>query len=109
MVEATWSRCRVAAPLQVGPLDGVVGEPQRPVVYCDCLDPAPLPGEQVSDPALPLVDEHVVPQATVLLAQRDELTGRPGACRSARLEQEQEREQAEHLSFVGHELGEYPS
>ena len=60
------------------------------------------------DELVPLGDQLPVPQRAVLVGQRHQLAGRAHAGRSARLGEQQQREQPEHLGLVGHQVGERP-
>ena len=50
-----------------------------------------------------------VPERAVLLLERDELAVRARTGLAARVGHEHEREQAEHLGLIGHQLGEQPA
>src|SRR5207244_11564398 len=65
--------------------------------------------EALADDGLPFGNEVAIPESTVLLSEQDEIAVRCRAGRTARLDQQHEREQAHDLRFAGHELDQEPS
>ncbi len=65
----------------------------------------PTPQRGVED-SRSLGDRVGVPPGAVLVFEQHQVAGTVDACRSARVVQEHQREQAQGFGFVGHQLGE---
>ena len=72
----------------------------------DLVRPGPAHPQRAIQERLALVDLGAVPAAAVLVLEEHELAVRPGPRVAPRVVQEHQREQAERLGLVGHELGE---
>ena len=69
-------------------------------------DPVGRAGARASSSRRPSSIAARVPPRAVLLLERDQVAGGVDAGRAARVVQQHQREQAERLGLVGHELGE---
>ena len=75
----------------------------------DLVRPRPAPAQASAHEVLALDHERGIPAAAVLVGQEHEVARRRRPRRSAGLDQQHQREQADGLGLVGHQLDQHPT